>query len=83
MTDIIPSIDVDVHPSIAELTLLYAGNCFIIASPVSKHGIWQILLRMVADSTSTLFWIAFYNCCSSMFDVAFPRIFEETSDQIS
>ena len=65
---------VDVHPSKAKLTLFGTGNCFLIASTVSAYSLRQMLLRVVADGSTSSLRNAVYDRRSSRFDIAFHEI---------
>jgi hypothetical protein len=71
MTDVIPNLFVDIHPSKAKLTLFLDGNCFLIASTVSEDSLRQRLLRVLADGTTSSLRNALYDGRSSMFEIAF------------
>jgi len=70
MTDIIPSLFVDIHPSKAKLTIFLDSNCFLIASTVSEYSLWQLLLRVLADGSTSQPRNALNDHCSSRFDLA-------------
>jgi len=79
MTDIIASVYVDVHPSIDKQTSLRDGNCFLIATTVSAYSLRQMLLRVIADGTTSSSRDALYDRRSSRFDIAFHGIWAETN----
>ena len=74
MTDVIPNLFVDVHPSKAKLTLFLDSSCFLIASTVSVYSLWQILLRVLANGNTGSLRNALYDCRSSRLDIAFHGI---------
>jgi hypothetical protein len=71
MTDVIPNLFVDVHPSKAKLTLFLDSNWFLIVSTVSVYSLQQILLRVLPDSNTNSLLNALHEHLSSTFDVAF------------
>jgi len=71
MTDAISNLFVDVHPSNAKLTLFLEGNCFLIASTLSEYSLWQMLLRVLVDGSTSLPRNALNEHLSSRFDIAF------------
>jgi len=77
MTNVMASVFVDVHPSKAKLTLFRIANCFLIASTVSAYCLRQMLLRVVADSSTRSSRDDLFDCCSSRFDIAFHEICAE------
>jgi len=79
MTDVMASLFVDVDPSKAKLTLFRSGNSFLIASTVSAHSLWQMLLWVVADGRTKSPRNALYDSHSSRFDKAFHGISAETN----
>jgi hypothetical protein len=55
VNNVIVNLFVDIHPSQAKLTLFLDGNCFLIASMVSKSSLRQGLqIVLPYGSTSTL-----------------------------
>jgi len=74
MTDVIANLFVEVHPSKAKLTLFLVGNCFVIASTVSDYSLRQMLLRVLADGSTSSLRNALYDRRSSRFDIALPGI---------
>jgi len=74
MTDVTASLFGDVHLSKAKLSLLRDGNCFLIASMVSEYSLQQMLLGVVADSSTRSPRNALYDCHSSRFDIVFHGI---------
>jgi len=82
MTDVIANLFVEVHPSKAKLTLFLVGNCFLIASTVSEYSLRQMLLRVLADGSTSLLRNALYDRRSSRFDIAFHGIWAETNPNI-
>jgi len=79
MTDVISNLFVDVYLSKAKLTLFATGNCFLIASTVSAYSLQQMLIRVVADSSTRSSRNALYDHRSSQFDIAFHEICAETN----
>jgi len=82
MTDVMASLLVDVHLSKAKLTLFREGNCFLIAFKVSVCSLWQMLLRIVADGSTSSLRNALYDRRSSRFDKAFQGIWADTNPNI-
>jgi hypothetical protein len=74
MIKIVTSLLVDVHPSKAKLTLFRDGNCFLIASMVSALTLHQMLLRVIADSSTRSLQNALYDLRNFGFDIAFHGI---------
>jgi hypothetical protein len=74
MTNFIASLLDDVHSSKARQTLFRDGNCFQIAFPVSLYSLWQMLLRVVADGSTSCLRNTLYDRHSLKFDLAFQRI---------
>jgi hypothetical protein len=62
---------VDVKQSNAKPTLFLYGNCFLYQSTVSEYSLYQMLLRVVADGSTSLAQNAQYQNCVSRFDIAF------------
>jgi hypothetical protein len=52
MADVMANLFVDVHLSKGTLTVFRTGNCFLIVSTVSAYTLLQMLLRVVADSST-------------------------------
>jgi len=71
MTDVIANAFVEVQPSKAKLTLFLDGNCFLIASTVSEYSLRQMLLRVLADGSTSSLRNALYDRRSSRFDIVF------------
>ena len=69
----------DVHLSKAKLTGFRDGNFFLIASMVSAYSLRQMLLRVVADSSTRSLYNALYDRRSSRLDIAFHGIWAETN----
>jgi len=69
MTDVIPNLFVDVHPSKGKLTLFLDGSCFLIASTGSGYSLQQVLLRVLADSNTRLLCNALYDHCNLRLDI--------------
>jgi len=82
MTDVMASLLVDVHPFKAKLTLFCDGNRFLIASTVSAYSLRQMLLRVVADRSTSSLRNALYDGRSSRFDIALQGIWAETNPNI-
>ena len=74
MIDVIDTLFVDVHPSKAKLTLFLVGNSFLIASTVSKYSLGQMLLRVLAEGSTSSLHNALYDRLSSGFHIAFHGI---------
>jgi len=53
MIEIMANLFVAIHPSKPKLTLFVIGNCVLIASTVSEYSLRQMLLRELADGSST------------------------------
>jgi hypothetical protein len=79
MTYVMPGFFVAVHPSKAKLILFCDGNHFLIASMVSAYSLWQMLLRVVVDSSTRSSRNALYDPHSSRFDKPFHEIWAETN----
>jgi len=67
MTDGIPDVFIDVQLSKAKLTLFSDGNCFLIASPVSKYSLPQMLLRVLVDGSPSSLGNELYDRHTSKF----------------
>jgi len=79
MTHVMASLFIDVHPSKAPVTLCLNGNCILIASTVGEYSLWQVLLRVLADSSTSPLSNAIYDCHSSRFHIVFHGIWAETN----
>jgi len=79
MIDIMASYLLDVHLSKAKLSLFHGGNCILIASMVAVYSHRQMLLRVVANSRTSVLGNAVSDYRSSRFDIAFQRIRAETN----
>jgi len=79
MTEVIASVFIDLHLSKATLTSFCDGNGVLIASKVCAYSLQQMLLRVVAEGSSSSLRNALYDCCSSRFDMAFQGIWAETN----
>jgi len=82
MTDVIANVFVEVHPSKAKLTLFLVGNCILIASTVSEYSLRQMLLKVLADGSTSSLRNALYDHRSSRFDIGFHGIWAETHPNI-
>jgi len=82
MTDIIANSFVDVHPSKAKLTLFLVGNCFLIASTVSQYSLRHMLLRVLADGSTSSLRNVVHDRRTSRIEVAFHGICAETNPNI-
>ena len=78
MTDVIANLFVDVHPSKPKLTLFLDSTCFLIASTVSAYSLWQRLLRVLADGSTSSLVNALYDQCSLRFEIAIQEMCAET-----
>jgi len=76
MPDDRASLSVDVHPSKAKQTLFSNDNSFWIASTVSAYSLRQMLVKVVADSSTSLQLNALYDHRSSRFDIALHGIWD-------
>jgi len=76
------SLFIDVHLSKANLTLFLDGNCFLIASTVSEYSLRQMMLRVLADGSTSLLCNAFCDSRSSRFNIAFQGIWAETDPNL-
>jgi len=74
MTDVIANLFVEVPSSNAKLTLFLVGNCFLIAFTVSEYSLRQMLLRVLADGSTSSLRNVLYDRRSSRFDIAFHGI---------
>jgi len=79
MTNVMANLFIDVHLSNAKLTWFLDGNCFLIVSTVSVYSLRQMLLRVLADGSTSFFCNALYDHQSSRFDIAFHGIWAETN----
>jgi len=70
---------IDVHQSKAKLTLFPDRNCILIACMVSAYFLWQMFLRLMADSCTKSLRNDLYDRLSSRFDIAFHGIWAETN----
>lgn len=64
----------DVHLFKAKLHLYLDGNCFLIASTVSGYFLRQILLRVLADGSTSLLHNALHDPYSSWLAIVFDRL---------
>jgi len=78
-TDITASLFVDVHQSKPKLTFSLDYDCFIIVSPVSQYSLWQMLLTVLADWSTSSLLNASYDCRNSGFDIVFQGIWAKTN----
>ena len=74
MTDVIANSFADVHTFISKLTLYLDSNCFSIESTVSGYSLWQMLLRVLADGSTSSQRNASNDRSSSRFDLAIHGI---------
>jgi len=74
MTKFMAHLFIDVHLSIAKLTLFLHSNCFFIASTVSEYSHPQMLLRVLADGSTNSLHNAFYDRSSSRLNIVFHAI---------
>jgi len=79
MTDVMPSLFIDVHPSKAKLTLFFDRNCFLSASTVSVNALQQMLLSVLSAGSANSRRNALYDRRSSRFEIAFHGIWDETN----
>jgi len=73
-TNIIANLFVDVHPSKGDQTLFHDGNFFLIASTVGNYALQQMLLRVLADGSTSLLCNALYDIHSSRLEIAVHRL---------
>ena len=73
MTDVNTIFIVDVHPSEAKLTFLLDGDCFLITSTVSQYFFQQMMLRVLADGSTTSPHNGLNHCRNSRLAIAFNR----------
>jgi hypothetical protein len=79
MTDIMANLFSDFQMSIAKLTVLLDGNCFINASTVSGYSLWQKMLMVVVvvvmmDGSTSSIHPGLYDNHGSLLDIEFHRI---------
>ena len=79
MTDVMANLFVDVNLSKVKLTLFLEGNCFLIESAVSEHYLWQMLLRVLGDGSTSSLRNALSDHYSLWFGIAFPQISAQTN----
>ena len=82
MTNIMACLFVDVHSWKPKLTLFRDGNCFIIAFTISEYCLWQMLLRVEADSSTRLLRNALYDRRSLRLDIVFQAIWAKTNSNM-
>jgi hypothetical protein len=74
MTNVIANLIVDGHPFKAKLTSFLDGHCCLIASNGSEYSLWQKMLRVLADGSTSWLHNALYDCRSSSFEIAFQGL---------
>jgi len=79
MTKVMASLFIDVHPTKANVTLFREANCFLIPSMVSAYSLRQMLLRVVADGSTSSLRNALCDCHSSRLEIALHGISAETN----
>jgi hypothetical protein len=82
MTDIMPNLFINVHPSTAILGLFLDRNSFQIASAVSVYSLRQMLFSVHVDGMTNLPYTALYDHRDSWFDVAFHELSAETNSNL-